>query len=95
MGLCEVAQAIARTSDNYLAALYLRIAHRRGKERATLAMARAVLVILYQLLRARKPHTDLGADYFDRLDTEQLQHRYVQRLEQLGYTITLTPVPTA
>jgi hypothetical protein len=37
----------------------------------------------------------MDADYFDRLDTEQLQHRYVQRLEQLGYTVTLTPVPAA
>jgi hypothetical protein len=90
-----VAQAIARTSDNYLAALYHRIARRRGNGRATLAMAHAALVILYQLLPARKPYTDLGAGTFDPLDTEQLQHRYVQRLEQLGYTITLTPVPAA
>jgi transposase len=93
--LCEVAQAIARTSDNYLAALYHRIARRRGKGRATLAVAHALLVILYHLLREHKPSTDLGADYFDRLDTERLQHRYVQRLEQLGYTVTLTPAPAA
>jgi hypothetical protein len=59
--LCEVAQAIARTSDNYLAALYHRIARRRGKGRATLAVAHAVLVILYHLLRDQKPSTDLGA----------------------------------
>jgi transposase len=93
--LCEVAQAIARTSDNELAALYHRIARRRGKGRATLAVAHAVLVILYHLLREHKPYTDLGADYFDRLDTERLQRRYVQRLDQLGYTVTLTPVPAA
>jgi transposase len=93
--LCEVAQAIARTSDNYLAALYHRIARRRGKGRATLAVAHAVLVILYHMLREHKPYTDLGADYFDRLDTQRLQHRYVQRLEQLGYTVTLTPAPAA
>ena len=91
--LCEVAQAIARTSDNYLAALYHRIARRRGKGRATLAVAHAVLVILYHMLRDHKPYSDLGTDSFDRLDTGRLQHRYVQRLEQLGYTVTLTPVP--
>jgi transposase len=93
--LCEVAQTIARTSDNYLAALYHRIARRRGKGRATLAVAHAVLVILYHLLRDHKPYTDLGAAYFDQLNTERLQHRYVQRLEQLGYTVTLTPPPAA
>jgi len=90
-----VAQAIARTSDNYLAVLSHRIARRRGKGRATLAVAQAVLVILYSVLRDQKPYTDLGADYFDRLDTKRLQRRYVQRLEHLGYTVTLTPVPAA
>ena len=90
-----MAQAIARTSDNYLAALYHRIARRRGKGRATLAVAHALLVILYHMLREHKPYTDLGAKYFDQLTTERLQHRYVQRLEQLGYTVTLTPPPAA
>ena len=47
------------------------------------------------MLRDHKPSTDLGADYFDQLDTERLQRRYVQRLEHLGYTVTLTPVPAA
>jgi transposase len=93
--LCEVAQAIARTSGNYLAALYHRIARRRGKGRATLAVAHAVLVALYHMLRDHVPYSDLGADYFDRLDTERLQRRYVQRLEQLGYSVTLTPAPAA
>jgi hypothetical protein len=32
---------------------------------------------------------------FDRLATERLPRRYVQRLEQLGYTVTITPVPAA
>jgi len=93
--LCEVAQTVARTSDNYLAALYNRIARRRGKRRATLAVAHALLVILYHMLRDHKPYSDLGADYFDRLDTERLQRRYVQRLEHLGCTVTLTPAPAA
>jgi transposase len=58
-------------------------------------VAHAVLVILYHMLREHKPSTDLGADYFDRLDTQRLQHRYVQRLAQLGDTVTLTPAPAA
>ena len=93
--LCEVAQTIARTSDNELAARYHRIARRRGKGRATLAVAHALLVILDHMLRDRKPYTDLGPDYFGQLDTERLQRRYVQRLEHLGYTVTLTPAPAA
>jgi hypothetical protein len=58
-------------------------------------VAQAVLVILSHLLREHQPATDLGANYFDRLDTQRLQRRYVQRLEHLGYTVTLTPAPVA
>jgi transposase len=93
--LCEVVQAIGRTSGNYLAALYHRLVRRRSNGRAVLAVAHSVLVILYPLFRDHKPYTDLGADYFDKLDAERLQRQYVRRLEQLGYSVTLTPVPAA
>src|SRR5262249_14139504 len=72
-----------------------RSARRRGKGRATLAVAHAVLVALSHMLRDPVPDSDLGADSFDRWDTERLQRRYVQRLQQLGYTVTLTPAPAA
>jgi transposase len=61
--LCEVAQSIAHTADNYLAALSHalshRIARRRGKGRAVLAVAHALLVIRYHLLRDQTPSADL------------------------------------
>ncbi|HEV2459360.1 MAG TPA: hypothetical protein VGS80_13450 [Ktedonobacterales bacterium] len=91
-----MAQAMARTADHELAARSHRIARRRGKGRATLAVAHAVLAIRSHLLRDQNPSTDLGTDYFDQLDTERLQPRDVPRLDQLGYyTVTLTPVPAA
>jgi len=58
-------------------------------------VAHAVLVALSPMLRDQVPSSDRGADYCDRLDTERLQRRYVQRLEPLGYTATLTPAPAA
>jgi hypothetical protein len=58
-------------------------------------VAHAVLVILSHMLRDQEPSTDLGVDSFDQLDTERLPRRYVQRLEQLGYAVTLTPAPAA
>jgi transposase len=93
--LCEVAQAITHTSGNYLVAFYHRVARRRGKGRAILALAHRVLVIRYHLLRERQPYADLGAEYFDKRDTARLQRQYVRRLEQLGYAVTLTPAPAA
>jgi hypothetical protein len=43
------------------------------------------------MLRDQQPYTDLGADYFDRLDTDRVERHHVRRLEQLGYTVTLAP----
>jgi hypothetical protein len=48
-------------------------------------------VIVYHVLPDKQPSTDLGADYFDKLDGERIQRHHVHRLEQLGSTVTLTP----
>ncbi len=86
-----VAWAISPTSGNYLAAQFHRLARRRGKQKAVVAVAHSVLVILYHVLRDRQPSTDLGADSFDCLDRTRLEPRYLHQLERLGYTVTLTP----
>ncbi|HLW01948.1 MAG TPA: IS110 family transposase [Ktedonobacterales bacterium] len=89
--LCEVAWAVAHTKDNYLAAQYHRLARRRGKQKAILAVAHSLLVIIYHILQTKQPYRDLGADYFAQLDMERLQRRAIEQLEHLGYTVTLTP----
>jgi transposase len=93
--LGEVAWAIAHTKDNYLSAQYHRLARRRGKQKAIMAVSHSVLVILYHILREKKPYTDLGADYFAKLDTARVEHHHVHQLEQLGYTVTLSPKEVA
>ncbi len=93
--LGEIAWAIARTRDNYLSAFYHRVARRRGKQKAIMALAHKVLVILYHVLREKKPYADLGADYFEKLDTSRIQRHHVRRLEPLGYVVTLTPKEVA
>jgi hypothetical protein len=93
--LGEVVWSIAHTRDNYLVAQYQRLRKRRGVPKAVVAVAHSVLVVIYHMLRDHRPYADLGADYFDRLDAARLEHHHVRRLEQLGYTVTLTPIPAA
>jgi len=66
-----------------------------GKQTAVVAVSHSVLVILYHLLRDKKPYNDLGSEYFDQLDTARIQRHHVRRLEQLGYSVTLTPTEAA
>lgn len=88
--LGEVAWAIARSkTPNYLTEQYRRLARRRGKYKAAVAVAHSVLVIVYHVLRDKRPYHDLGADYFDRLDTERIERHHVNRLKALGYEVEL------
>jgi transposase len=44
------------------------------------------------VLRDHVPYLELGAEYFDQLQTQRLQRHYVRRLEQLGLAVTVTAV---
>ena len=68
---------------------YHRLARRLGKQKAVMAVAHSVLVIVYHVLRDHKPYRDLGADYFDSLDKERLARQSIRRLEALGFAVTV------
>lgn len=89
--LIEIAHVAAKTRGTYLAAQYRRIAARRGKKRALVAVAHTVLVIVYHILTRREPYRDLGEAYFDHLERQHVERRLVRRLERLGYSVTLAP----
>jgi transposase len=89
--LCAIAATIARSSGTYLHAFSPRIARRRGKPRALLAVAHSLLVSIYYMLRDQVPYQDLGPDHFERLHTHRLERHYVRRLEALGFEVRLTP----
>jgi transposase len=87
--LVQAAHAAARTRGTYLNAQYRRLAARRGKKRAILAVAHSMLVMAYDMIQRREPYHDAGADFFDRLQPEDTARRLVKRLETLGYLVTL------
>jgi transposase len=88
--LTEAAWAASHSKDSYLAAQYRRLAGRRGKKRALMAVGHSLLVILYHMLKNPVEYQDLGKDYLDRLHPERLKRYLVKRLQALGYQVTLT-----
>ena len=90
--LAEAVWSIAQHRGTYLHAQYHRLARRRGKLKAAMAVAHSVLVIAYCLLRDHQPYTDLGTDYLEQRDAARVERHHIQRLQQLGYTVTLTPL---
>jgi transposase len=89
--LVEAAHVAAKTKQTYLAAQYKRIAARRGKKRALIALGHTILVIVYTLLTRKQPYQDLGAAYVDSLEQQRVERRLVRRLERLGYRVSLQP----
>jgi transposase len=87
--LVEAAWAASHTKGSYLGAQYRRLAARRGKKRALLAVGHTLLVIFYHLLKSDDEYQDLGEEHFDRMDPERLRRYLVKRLEQLGYQVDL------
>jgi transposase len=90
--LVQSAHAVSRTKGNYLAAQFRRLASHRGKKRSAVAVAHSILVIAYHILRDGTEYRDLGADYFDKRNQEQLQRHLVKRLEHLGFSVALQPI---
>jgi transposase len=92
--LTEAAWAASHTRS-YLGAQYHRLARRRSKKKAVVAVAHSILVIAYHILKDGTMDRDLGHDYFDRRDTARLQQRLISRLEALGLRVNVEPLSQA
>jgi transposase len=87
--LVQCAWAASHTKGTYLAAQYKRLAARRGKKRALVAVGHTLLGIVYAVLRKKSVYRELGADYLDRQDKEKLTARLLKRLDKLGVKVTV------
>ena len=89
--LTQAAWGASMKKGSYFKAFYHRLAARKGKKRAIVAVAHALLVTGYMLLWTGKAFEDLGSEYFEQLDRERLTKRLVKRLEKLGHQVSLQP----
>jgi transposase len=90
--LGEAAIAAVKT-DTFLGERYRRIARRRGKQKALVAVGRSILIIVWHLLSDPPvDFVDLGPDFYDtRGSTQRAIRNHIRRLEALGYQVTLHP----
>ena len=89
--LGQAATGAARTAT-FLGERYSRIARRRGKAKAQVAVARSILVIIWHLLAdPAARYTDLGYGYYQaRTDTDRKIRNHIRQIEALGFTVTVT-----
>ncbi len=90
--LVEAARAAARTKQTYLSAQYHRIAARRGKNRAAVAVAHSILTIVYHMLQRRQAYIELGPTYYEARKKDVVVKQAIRKLESLGLEVTVRPV---
>lgn len=90
--LCQAAwAAVRRKQRGYLHAQYRRIRARRGQKKALVAVGATLLTAIHAVLSTRRPFRDLGADFFEHKNTEQVVANHIKQLEKLGFKVELLP----
>lgn len=87
--LSQAAWAAGRTKGTYLSTQFKRLAARRGKKRAIIAVGHSIIVIAYHILSKREPYRDLGVEYFDEYKKERTIKRLINRLKDLGVEVNV------
>ena len=82
--LIQAARAAARTKGTYLYAQYHRIAARRGANRACVAVAHTIIVIVYNMIKNLQPYCELGESYFEKRRQQAIARKAIKQLEDLG-----------
>jgi transposase len=88
--LIQAAWSAIRHRTGYPYAQFQRLKAKRGPKKAIVAVAASLLTAAYFILRDGVGYRDLGAQYFDRHDTQRAAARLTKRLEALGFTVQLT-----
>lgn len=85
----QIAWAASRKKDSFLRTRFLRLQTRIGRNKAIVALARQILVIVFHVLSKDRPYQDLGSKFYDSHDPDRAARRLTHRLEALGFVVAL------
>lgn len=92
--LCQNAWAATKDNHSHLSALFRRVRARRGEQKAIMAVAHQLLTIIFHIVRDGGIYQELGADHYDLKNKPKVTSKLVDRLQRLGFYVTLQPIPT-
>lgn len=87
--LTQCAQAAVKRKDTFFYAQYQRIAMRRGKKRAILAVGHTMLIAIYYMIKENKEYEELGADFYNKFNKEKKANAYIKKIKELGYDVQI------
>lgn len=87
------AHTAVKVKDSFFHAQFNRIARRRGRKKAYVAVAHSMLIAIYHVLKGKVPYKDLGSDHYMTEDNKENQMKALtKQLERLGFVVTVAPI---
>ena len=87
------AMAAIKDKGSYYGVFYRRLAARRGRQRALVAVMHKLVIAIWHVLHDKTEHRDLGVDYFAKRDPERAIRRMIREANALGLTVRFAPIP--
>ncbi|MGB8501441.1 IS110 family transposase [Mycobacterium sp.] len=89
------AMAAIKQKDSYYGVYYRRVAARRGRQRALVAVMHKLAIAVWHVLHDKVEHKDLGGDYFAKRDPVRAMRRMVREANAFGMTVRFDPISSA
>lgn len=90
--LVQAAASAINTNGSYYQSKFRRLKQRRGHKRALVAIAHAMLVTIYYMIKKGEPYRELGAHFVTDYENGRKKNDLVQQLQKLGYSVSLTQI---
>jgi transposase len=88
--LIQCAQAAAKTKGTFFRAQYDKLVVRRGANRAKVAVAHSMIIVIWHMLSKNVPYKDLGANYYHQFNADKKIEAYIKKLTDLGWKMPIT-----
>ncbi|MBV8349184.1 MAG: IS110 family transposase [Mycolicibacterium sp.] len=90
--LGTAAMAAIHQKDSYYAVYYRRIAARRGRDRALVAVMHKLVIAIWHVLADKVAHRDLGVDHFTRRNPQRTMRQIIKQANAIGLAVRFDPV---
>ena len=87
--MVQCAQSAVKRKNTFYRAQYERLAMKRGKKRAILAVAHSILISIYYMLKENEEYEELGVNYYNTFNVEKKAKAYLKKLMDLGYQVQI------
>lgn len=85
--LIQSAKTAKAKKGSFYKAQFDRLAVKRGKNRAVVAVAHSMIIAIYHMLKYDVSFVDLGEDYYNHFNTEKKINHYLKKLQNLGWQL--------